>query len=83
MKTETACPWAKSEMTPCVIKDGQICFALSLNNNNDNPICVGCGRSPEQIGVDAPKDWAEQIADYKARHNRKGKLVRRRLKGSA
>jgi hypothetical protein len=62
------CPYAKSDMTPCVLKDGAICFAM---NANDNPICVGCERTPEQLGIPAPKDWAAQVADYKARHGRK------------
>jgi predicted Fe-S protein YdhL (DUF1289 family) len=58
------CSQAKSDMTPCVLKDGAICFAM---NTMDRPICVGCGRTPEQLGVDPPKDWAKTVADYKKR----------------
>lgn len=55
------CPHAKSDMTPCVLKDGPVCFAMSAE---DNPVCVGCGRSPERLGVDPPGDWEKQVADY-------------------
>lgn len=57
------CPHAKSDMTPCVLKDGAICFAMDSMNR---PICVGCERTPEQLGVDTPADWAKQVADYYA-----------------
>lgn len=48
------CPYAKSDMTPCVIKDGAICFAM---NSRGNPICVGCEKTPETLGVLAPTPW--------------------------
>lgn len=53
------CPYKKSDMTPCVITDGAICYAM---NSRDEPICVGCERTPEQTGVARPADWAEQVA---------------------
>jgi hypothetical protein len=48
------CPYAKSDMTPCVRKDGPICFAM---NARGNPICVGCEKTPETLGVSTPSPW--------------------------
>jgi hypothetical protein len=59
------CPYAKSEFTPCVLKDGPVCFAM---DSRDNPICVGCERSPATLGVDAPGGWWKQVADYYTKH---------------
>jgi hypothetical protein len=59
------CPYAKSDMTPCVLRDGEICFALS---SHDEPICVGCERSPKTLGVPRPANWAKIVADYKRKH---------------
>lgn len=67
MSTEQ-CPHAKSDDTPCVRKDGPICFAM---DGKDQPICVGCERTPEQLGVDRPGDWEQQVADYYASLRRK------------
>jgi hypothetical protein len=36
------CPYAKSDMTPCVARDGQMCVA-------GNGVCVGCGNSPADM----------------------------------
>jgi predicted Fe-S protein YdhL (DUF1289 family) len=57
------CSHAKSDTTPCVLRDGDMCFAM---DSRDDPICVGCERTPDQIGVAAPKDWAKTVADFKA-----------------
>ena len=59
------CRYAKSDMTPCVLRDGEICFAMDAN---DEPICVGCERSPKTLGVPRPKDWTRTVADYKRQH---------------
>jgi len=61
------CPYAKSDMTPCVLKDGANCFAM---DSRDEPICVGCERSPKTLGVPRPKDWAQTVANYKQRRGR-------------
>ena len=53
------CPHAKSAMTPCVIRDGPVCYAM---DSADNPICVGCERPPEVTGVPAPPDWPDIVA---------------------
>lgn len=36
-----SCPYAKSDMTPCVRKDGDVAL-------DDRGRCVGCGRLPEK-----------------------------------
>jgi hypothetical protein len=56
-----SCDRAKSDMTPCVIRDGDICYAM---DNADLPVCVGCGSKPAQTGVPKPADWDKQVADY-------------------
>lgn len=68
------CPHAKSDMTPCVLKDGPICFAM---NWMDRPICVGCEKSPQTLGVDPPGDWSRQVADYYAKNPSAKKHVSR------
>jgi hypothetical protein len=35
------CPWAKSDMTPCIARDGYM--ALS---SGDMQVCTGCGHTP-------------------------------------
>jgi hypothetical protein len=49
--SERRCPYAKSDMTPCVLKDGPVCFAM---DSKDQPICVDCERTPEELGVARP-----------------------------
>jgi len=61
----TTCPYAKSAMTPCVKRDGPVAYAIGPR---DNPICVGCERSAQVLGVPPPADWAEQVAAYKRKH---------------
>lgn len=66
------CPFAKSDMTPCVARDGRICLA------GDPPAtCVGCGNDPaflirdlaadyeparEHMQITDPQDAAHQLA---------------------
>lgn len=38
--TQTSCPRAKSDMTPCYIKNGDI--AIALKSDHQTQICVGC-----------------------------------------
>ena len=59
------CKYAKSEMTPCVMKDGDICWAFG---NDEKPVCVGCEHSPKFLGVPYPKNWKATVARYKAEH---------------
>jgi len=58
------CPYAKSNMTPCVLRDGDICYAM---DNNDNPICVGCERTPAQLKRPPPKNWAATVQQARGR----------------
>jgi hypothetical protein len=58
--TMTDCPYAKSDMTPCVRRDGPMCFAI---DSQDRPICVGCARSPDSAGVPFPPDWEKTVAE--------------------
>jgi hypothetical protein len=59
------CPYAKSADTPCVIRDGDDCYAM---DSSDRPICVGCEHSPEFLGRKPPADWDKIVADYKRKH---------------
>jgi hypothetical protein len=58
----TFCPYAKSDMSPCVLRDGAVSFAM---DTRDNPICVSCGRSPKSLGIPRPAGWEKTVADYK------------------
>lgn len=62
--TEKACPYAKSDTTPCVIRDGIICYVASSFNK---PICVGCERSPKVTGVPVHASWEKELTEYKAK----------------
>jgi hypothetical protein len=48
------CPYARSDMTPCVLRDGDICYAETLRRE---PICVGCERTPAELGRTPPEPW--------------------------
>ena len=41
-----ACPYANSDMTPCVMKDGEMCVVLTSVGQR---VCVGCGRDADNI----------------------------------
>lgn len=59
------CQWAKSDMTPCVLKDGPVAFAM---NSRDEPICVGCERHYTVLGLERPPNWDAEVAAYKKSH---------------
>jgi hypothetical protein len=61
------CPYAKSDMTPCVRRDGDVAFAMG---SADNPICVGCEKTPAALDVPPPKDWAKMVRDYQRKTRR-------------
>jgi hypothetical protein len=44
------CPWARSDMTPCIARDGRLALA-------DAGVCVGCGRSPEEQFEDLATEY--------------------------
>lgn len=48
MPTLKSCPRKKSDMTPCVVTDGAICYTL---DSYGYPICVGCERGIHITGV--------------------------------
>lgn len=48
------CRWAKSGMTPCVFRDGDVAYVFGPGNE---PVCVGCERAPNEIECPAPKIW--------------------------
>jgi hypothetical protein len=41
------CPWARSDMTPCVMREGEVCYAPSRDHSERS--CVGCGAPPEAV----------------------------------
>lgn len=47
MKSSIDCPRAKSDMTPCIARDGHL--ALS---DPPKAVCVGCGATPRDLLVD-------------------------------
>jgi len=42
------CPWVRSDMMPCVLRDGAMCY--SPDQDDPERQCVGCGAPPEAIG---------------------------------
>jgi len=36
-----ACPWAKSDMSPCIARDGRLALSSGMSQ-----VCVGCGHTP-------------------------------------
>ena len=44
----TTCPRKKSDMTPCVVTDGILCYVYTPYHG---AICVGCERGPPTTGV--------------------------------
>lgn len=60
------CPFARSDMTPCIIKDGEMC--RSDETNGELGVCVGCERRVPQFRSMAEKrryvsEIAERIKD--------------------
>ena len=57
------CPWAKSDMTPCILKDGELARA-------DDGVCVGCACHVPQFRSSAERRrYAFQMRD---RYERSG-----------
>lgn len=46
------CPWAASDMSPCVARDGRL--ALSSGHNQ---VCVGCGHVPGFLIEDLGEEY--------------------------
>jgi hypothetical protein len=62
------CTHAKSDMTPCVVRDGAMCYA---EDGRHRPMCVGCERTPEQTGVAPPKNWDKIVRNGGKRHGKR------------
>ena len=56
------CPYAKSDMTPCVRRDGELAVALTAT---DERICVGCERLLQDQSTQRERD-SEALAFKKA-----------------
>lgn len=56
------CHYAKSDMTPCVLKYGSVAFAM---NSRGVAICVGCERTAQALGVERPADWEQTVRKTK------------------
>lgn len=50
------CPRAKSDMTPCVARDGRLAQA-------DNGVCVGCGEQPAELLVELVRLVTAPVAE--------------------
>lgn len=72
-----ACPHKRSDMTPCVIEDGDICYGFA-GLHDQSPVCVGCGRGPATTGVPAPEGWDEQVRQYLDAQRRREQQRQRR-----
>lgn len=44
---QVGCPRARSDMTPCIARDGAICLAGETPKANG--VCVGCGADPRAL----------------------------------
>jgi hypothetical protein len=44
------CPWVRSDRTPCMIRDGELCYAPDPIDPERQ--YVGCGAPPEAISHD-------------------------------
>lgn len=38
------CPWAKSDMSPCIARDGRLALSSGMRQ-----VCVCCGNTPEYL----------------------------------
>lgn len=47
------CPWAKSDMTPCIARDGHLAQAPSRKG----PQCAGCGNTLAYLYRDLASDY--------------------------
>jgi hypothetical protein len=60
------CEYAKSDMTPCVRKDGNVAWTM---DSRDDPVCVGCGLGPQTLNLPPPKDWEKTVENYYEAHD--------------
>jgi hypothetical protein len=46
------CDYKRSEMTPCVIEEGAVCYSAGPPLEINGPVCVGCERGVSAITAD-------------------------------
>jgi hypothetical protein len=63
------CPRAKSDMTPCAIKDGEL--AIGCNSDATQFMCVGCDVSIDVLGITVTEAFKQQCRDYVAPKKRR------------
>jgi len=68
MSKRKECRFARSDDTPCVVRDGPVAYAADLA---DRPVCVGCGRPPGATGIPPDPKFADQLAKYKRDQERR------------
>jgi len=54
---KVGCPRAKSDMTPCVARDGQL-----AQTTPHYGVCVGCGENPADLLTALVKEITESLA---------------------
>jgi hypothetical protein len=55
------CPWAKTDMTPCLARDGSITLS-----SGQHRVCVGCGNAPDFLIADLAQEY-EPARNYVSR----------------
>jgi hypothetical protein len=46
------CPWARSDMTPCIARDGDLALTSGLD-----AMCAGCRQTPEYLVEDLAQGY--------------------------
>jgi hypothetical protein len=72
------CPYAKSDMTPCIARDGHLALT---DPDAPEPVCVGCGHEPRDLLAELgrehePAAEAERTGDPQSYADRLAELVR-------
>lgn len=52
------CHYKRTDMTPCVIEDGAICYSDATASG---PLCVGCERTVEAVNAELGERGADAI----------------------
>jgi len=55
------CPYAKSDMTPCVARDGQVAEALEASTGHQHCVCVGCAHNAADLLRDLVREVTEPV----------------------
>lgn len=65
------CPWVKSDMSPCVARDGRLALTAAPS------VCVGCGNTPRYLLRDLAGDYGPAArADVPGKDARVAELFR-------